>query len=47
MTEVLTSVQSSLDRYGLVDLLGDDAFYETISDIVAAYRAIDTPPRST
>ncbi len=48
MAEVLTSVRGELERYGLVDLLGEDAFYETISDIVAAYRAItDTPPRST
>ena len=48
MAEVLTSVRGELERYGLVDLLGEDAFYETISDIVAAYRATtDTPPRST
>ena len=48
MAEVMTSVRGELERYGLVELLGEDAFYETISDIVAAYRATtDTPPRST
>jgi high affinity sulfate transporter 1 len=47
MAELLTSVRGELERYGIVELLGEDAFYETISDVVAAYRATtDTPPRS-
>ena len=46
MTEVLTSVREELERYSLVDLFGEDAFYETISDVVTAYRATDeTPPQ--
>ena len=48
IAEPLPQVRTLMDRYGLVDLLGEDAFYETLSDAVAAYRATtDTTPRST
>ncbi|MBL8777254.1 MAG: SulP family inorganic anion transporter [Acidimicrobiales bacterium] len=47
VAEPLPQVRALMERYGLVDLLGEDAFYATLSDAVAAYRAIDTPPRST
>ena len=38
VAEALTSVHDGLDRYGIVELLGEDAFFASISDAVAAYR---------
>lgn len=47
MAAVLTEVQVELERYGLVELLGEDAFYGTLSDIVTAYRDTDPSPAPT
>ncbi len=38
IAETLDDVRRQLDRYGIVDLLGEDAFYPTVSDAVAAFR---------
>lgn len=32
-------VRSQLDRYGLSDLVGKDAFFETVEDAVTAFEA--------
>jgi len=39
LADVMTSVRHKLDRYGITQLLGDDAFYPTVG---SALRAIDT-----
>jgi len=39
VAEPLPQVRAELDRYGLTDLLGEDAVYPTLSDAVAAFRA--------
>lgn len=39
VADTLTAVRAELTRYGLVDLLGADAFYDSLSDTVAAFRA--------
>lgn len=44
IAEPLPQVRGLIDRYGLVDLLGEGAFYETLSDAVAAYRATEATP---
>ena len=36
--EPMAAVRASLDRYGLYDLLGADAIYPTVSDVVEAFR---------
>ena len=36
--EVSAEVQARLDRYQLTDLLGSDAFFESIAGVVDAYR---------
>ncbi len=38
IAEALDDVQAQLDRYGIVDLLGDDALYPTVPDAVSAFR---------
>jgi high affinity sulfate transporter 1 len=38
IADTLDDVRAELDRYGLVDLLGEDAFYPTVTDAIAAYR---------
>jgi high affinity sulfate transporter 1 len=35
--ETIDLVKGELDRYELTDLIGQDAFYETISDVISAY----------
>jgi MFS superfamily sulfate permease-like transporter len=39
LSEVPDPVHRLLDRYGLSDLIGPDSFFETVSDVIAAYRA--------
>jgi sulfate permease, SulP family len=39
--EVSSEVQARLDRYQLADLLGKDAFFETIAGVVDAYRQVE------
>lgn len=39
LAEPLPQVRALLDRYGLTDLVGQDAIYPTLSDAVAAFRA--------
>ena len=46
IAEPLPQVRALMERYGLVDLLGEDAFYPTLSDAVAAYRSTDTTTTS-
>lgn len=38
IAETLDDVRAQLDRYGLIDLIGEDAVYPTVSDAVAAFR---------
>lgn len=38
IAEALDAVRAELERYGLVDLLGEDAFYPTVTDAVDAFR---------
>jgi len=35
--DVVDLVKAELDRYALTDLIGKDAFYATVSDVVSAY----------
>jgi len=35
--ETIDLIKTELDRYELTDLIGQDAFYETISDVISAY----------
>lgn len=37
LAEVVDLVKAELDRYELTDLIGKDAFYETISEVVSTY----------
>ncbi len=39
MAEVEEDIRNELDRSELTSLIGKDAFFETISDVEAAYRA--------
>ena len=39
VAEPLPQVRAELERYGLAQLLGEDAIYPTLSDAVAAFRA--------
>ena len=39
LSEVPDVVRRLLDRYGVTNLIGPDAFFETVSDVIAAYRA--------
>jgi MFS superfamily sulfate permease-like transporter len=40
LSEVEEDVRRELDKSEIADLIGKDAFYETISDVEAAYGAI-------
>ncbi len=42
IAEPLDSVRELLDRYGLVDLLGPDAIYDTVEDAVQAFELTTT-----
>ncbi len=42
--ELLIEVRAELDRYGITDLVGADAFYDTVQQVVAAYRSTSTAP---
>jgi hypothetical protein len=37
--DVDEDVRAELDRYGITDLVGTDAYFDTLTDVVAAYRA--------
>ncbi len=37
--DVDEDVRAELDRYGITDLVGADAFFDSVTDVVAAYRA--------
>jgi high affinity sulfate transporter 1 len=37
LAEVSDDVRAELDRYGITDLVGKDAFYTTVPDVLAAY----------
>jgi hypothetical protein len=37
--DVDEDVRAELDRYGITELVGSDAFYETVTDAIASYRA--------
>jgi hypothetical protein len=39
MADVGPAVKAQLDAYGLTDKIGSDRFYESILDVVEAYRA--------
>ena len=39
LSEVPDVVRHLLDRYGVTNLIGPDGFFETVSDVIAAYRA--------
>jgi len=41
---VPAEVLAELDRYGIVELLGADAFFDTLSDTVAAFRHTTPSP---
>lgn len=47
LAEVVELVKAELDRYELTDLIGEDAFYETISEVVSTYhkKAAGDEPR--
>ena len=32
-------VKAELDRYGITELVGSDAFFDSIEDVVEAYRS--------
>jgi sulfate permease, SulP family len=36
--EVDEYVRRELDRFGITDLVGDDAFFDTVDDVVSAFR---------
>src|SRR5437762_1148350 len=36
--EVQPDVRAELERFGLVTLFGEDAFFETAADVIAAYQ---------
>jgi len=36
--DVDEDVRAELDRYGITDLVGTDAYFDTLTDVVAAYR---------
>jgi len=40
--EVPEEVKNELARYGLVELIGEDAFFDTVSEVIEAYRS--SPP---
>ena len=44
--EVERPVKAQLDRYGLTDLVGEDAFFDTVDDAVEAFgaRSVGSPP---
>jgi MFS superfamily sulfate permease-like transporter len=37
-TEVLDAVRAELDRYGVTDVLGTDAFFASVPDVIAAFE---------
>jgi sulfate permease, SulP family len=39
LSEVPDSVRRLLDRYGVTNLIGQDSYFETVSDVVAAFGA--------
>ncbi len=44
--DVDEDVRAELDRYGITDLVGADAFFDSVTDVVAAYRAAAPTGRS-
>jgi phosphoglycolate phosphatase-like HAD superfamily hydrolase len=40
IAEPIRSVRDVLDRYGLTDLLGADAIYDTVDEAVTAFRQL-------
>jgi sulfate permease, SulP family len=39
LAEVTPEVRAELDRYGLTEQIGPDAFFETVSAMIDAFRA--------
>jgi high affinity sulfate transporter 1 len=47
IAELPDESRADLARYGLVELLGEDAFFDTVTEAIEAYRSAPTPPPST
>lgn len=43
-SEVADPVRAELDRYGITDLVGADAYYPSLPDVLTAYRGQAGPP---
>ena len=39
LAEVPPDVRAELDRYGLTEVIGEDAFFDSVADMVDAYRS--------
>jgi high affinity sulfate transporter 1 len=44
LAEVPDEAREELSKYGLVELLGKDAFFDTVTEVIEAYRSATTPP---
>jgi SulP family sulfate permease len=48
VVELLPEARSALEGYGILDLVGEDAVFDTVSDLMDAYgRSNPTPPPVT
>ena len=42
VADVMAGVRAELDRYGVTDAIGSDAFFSSVTDAVAAFRSAAT-----
>ena len=45
LCDMLPETRASLERYGIIDLIGEDAVFDTVADVTRAYEQLEpTPP---
>ena len=44
MSDLLPETRASLDRYGIIDLIGEDAVFDIVADVAQAYAQLQPRP---
>jgi hypothetical protein len=45
MSDLLPGTRASLVQYGIIDLIGEDAVFDTMADVIQAFEQLEpTPP---
>ena len=43
LCDMLPEARASLQQYGIIDLIGSDAVFDTMADVIRAYEQLGSP----